>query len=463
MSRHPLHRSAPGSGGILPMLLACLMVSAAPAQDLDDLSSLMPGSLTAMKEARWEEALKLLSQATALGQEQALRTYGPQFGVVWYRRGICEMKLRRWEDAIRSFETCYRDYPNRGPSGGNLYQGKALLKWGEAAVGAKKWDLAISRFRKFLEERDKARDAFNPGVFYVTLAICHYKLGEIPKGNEQLEIAIRNRVGFPTSDDQIVAGLQSLVEAAVAAGNEPALVDFISSNRQALVFEPRQALAYTATFLKLSADCAATAMNQAALGLLQFTADPKEVAGQLRSELASAPAATRAGLEAELERIEGAERGAAPIGLLRLSARASALEVLGQTEPACADRERILRDYPEAGEDNLRRLGMSRLSLAEARLSEGKKDEAIALYEKVWMEGGPGPGARAVRRWMELLWERNRGDDRLAACRGGHSYLDLTREQELASTEADREAREEVARLTRVMQAGLTSPATESP
>ncbi|MEI7928190.1 MAG: tetratricopeptide repeat protein, partial [Verrucomicrobiales bacterium] len=201
-------------------LVAFWLAAAAAGQELDDLNALVPDSLAAMKAEHWEEALGLLTRATAMTPAAALRSFGPQFGVVWYRRGICELKLRRWEEAIHSFETCYRDYPNRDPSGGNLYQTKALLKWGEAAVGAKKWDLAIARFRKFLDERDKVRDTFPQASFHITLGICQYRLGHLAEGNEQLEIAIRNRASFPTSDDQIVAGIQVLVAAAISGGNE---------------------------------------------------------------------------------------------------------------------------------------------------------------------------------------------------------------------------------------------------
>ncbi|OYV05867.1 MAG: hypothetical protein CFE26_09355, partial [Verrucomicrobiales bacterium VVV1] len=231
----------------------CLL-SAAAAQDIDALSALLPESLAAMKAEKWEDALKLLTQSTTLKPDEASRAFGPQYGVVWYRRGICEMKLQRWDAAIHSFETCYRDYPNRGSSGGNLYQTKALLKWGESAVGAKRWDLAISRFQKFLVERDRTHDQFHQGAFHVTLGICHYRLGHLPDGNEQLEIAIRNRETFPTSADQIVAGIQALVAAAITGKNEAAVLDFLSNNRAYLSLEPHHALAYAAVYLKLASD-----------------------------------------------------------------------------------------------------------------------------------------------------------------------------------------------------------------
>ena len=450
---------------LISMFVSTLLAHMAPAQDLDDLNTLVPDSFAAMKAEHWDEALKLLSKATAMKPTEALRSYGPQYGVVWYRRGVCEMKLHRWEEAIQSFETCYRDYPNRGAAGGNLYQTKALLKWGEAAVGAKNWDLAISRFRKFLDERDKARDTFPQGAFYVTLGICHYKLANIPEGNEQLEIAIRNKENFPTTEDQIVAGIQALVGAAIATGNEPALLDFLSSNGKALEFPPYRAQRHTAVFLKLASDAAAVKMNRAALRLFQLVVEPGSAIEDFQSRLRSASGPDRAALEAGLKSLEESEHGEAPIGLLKLSGLASVHEAMGELQTACELRERIEEGFPEAGTrlENLDRLTELRLRLAESKVQGGKPDEAITIYEKAWMEGAviPGPAARAAKRWMELLWERNHEGDRLSACRGGLSFLEMTKDGELALTEGDRAARNEVAELTKAMQAGLATKPKE--
>lgn len=439
------------------MVLALLSLSVARAQDLDGLNTLMPESLAAMQSGRWDEALKLLDQATALKPELALRTYGPQFGVVWYRRGICEMKLRRWDDAIRSFETCYRDYPNRKPSGGNLYQAKALLKWGEAAVGAGKWELAISRFRKFLDERDKVRDEFQQSTFYVTLGICHYRLGNIADGNVQLEIAIRNRSSFPTSEEQIMAGVQALVGAAISSRNESALLDFLSNNRRELGFAPLPAMKFATVFLKLANDCSTAGMSKASLLLYQLVPDPKAGIEDLRARISGASDALKAEIEVGIKKLEDDERAETPIGLLKLAGLATLHEGMGHIQSACEDRERILKDYPKAAirDENLQRLMELRLSLAEA-MNE-KPDEAIAMYERIWSEArlSPGPGAKAARRWMELLWNRNHEGDRLSACRGGLSFLEMTKEDEIGFSDEDRAAREEVARLTQTMQSDL--------
>ncbi len=183
-------------GGLCAIPLVLSLPAA--AQD-DDLGTLVNNALAAMKEEKWEEALAFNAQAVErYGANQPLKLFGPKFGSIYYRKGICEMKLGKWNEAIESFETCYRDFPN--PEGGgrdNPFQKMALLKWGEAAMGAQNWELAISQFQKFLSERDKQHDTYPQGPFHIGMAICHYKLGHIPEGNEHLRSPSRTSTSSP--------------------------------------------------------------------------------------------------------------------------------------------------------------------------------------------------------------------------------------------------------------------------
>ena len=456
-----LHRRLPHL--LRASLTAVSLLTMATAQDLDDVNALVPESLVAMKAERWDEALKLLTQATSLKPAITLRSYGPPFGVVWYRRGICEMKLKRWDQAIRSFETCYRDYPNRGPSNGNLYQTKALLKWGEAAAALKQWEVAIQRFRKFLDERDKVRDTFPQGAFYLTLGICHYRLGHIPEGNEQLEIAIRNRDRFPTTDEQIVAGIQALVGTAIRGNNEAALLDFLTSNREALTFEPYRGQTYAALYLKLGSDAAAAAMNRAALILYGLVTEPTLAIRDLDARVRTTSGTENAELSAALEHMQQDAAGENPIGLLKLVGLASVQETMGEIQAACELREQIDRDFPESSmhSENLHRLAQLRFRRAEAWEKQGQPDEIIAAYEKAWMDGAgsPGPTAPALKRWMDLLLERNHEGDQLSAYHAGLTFLEAVKKSEMEPTDEASTARDEIAKLTKTIQSQLTKTA----
>jgi tetratricopeptide (TPR) repeat protein len=214
---------------VLGMALATGILTAPPAraQLQEDAQTLNSRALTSMEAGKWEEALTMLTRCNELYGKNALTLFGPQFGVTLYRKGICELKLKRWDDAAKSFEECYRKYVNKGEQvdgGGNLYNKRALLQWGNAAQGAENWEEAIRMFKKVLEERDKTRDKFDPGSYYINLSICHFKLNKIPEGIEHLETAIKNKLRFGTPDAGIVAAFQALVAAVIEKRDEKSLL-----------------------------------------------------------------------------------------------------------------------------------------------------------------------------------------------------------------------------------------------
>lgn len=298
------------------LLAVVFSVLPAGAQDAG-LGGIMKRAGTAMEAGNWQEALDLGNRAVRLyGEDNPQKVFGAQFGAVYYRKGLCEMKLKRWEDAMRSFEICYRDFPNSASDQGNIHQKLALLKWGEAAMGADKPQLALGYFTKFLDERDRARDIFPQGSFYINLAICHYKLGHLAEGNENLEIAIRNKENFPTPDTGIVAGFQELVSTAVAGRDEQGLLDFIGKNRGGLVIDPAEMRRYAPVFLKLAGDALAAGMTRAALAVYQF--------------------------------IPGDDTGAGSPGIVRLAALALIHERAGNVRGAFAAYQQLERYHPDA-------------------------------------------------------------------------------------------------------------------
>lgn len=299
--------------------LLAVMVSVVPLARAQDkgLGGIMERATAAMDAGKWQDGLDLASRAVRLyGDDNPQQVYGAQFGAVYYRKGLCEMKLKRWNDAVRSFETCYRDFPNKGNDNGNIYQKMALLKQGEAAMGADKPDMAVASFTKFLTERDRTRDVFPQGSFYINLAICHYKLGHLAEGNENLEIAIRNKENFPTPDTGIIAGFQELVSTAVGGRDEQGLLDFIDKNRGGLVIAPAEMRLYAPVFLKLAGDALAAGMTRAALAVYQF--------------------------------IPGDDTGAGSPGIVRLAALALIHERAGNVRGAFTAYLQLQRYHPDA-------------------------------------------------------------------------------------------------------------------
>lgn len=253
----------------------CLALAVSGFAQNAELERLTENARAAMTAEDWQQGLDLHREAAArFGQEDPRRRFGPQFGAVYYQKGVCEMKLGRWDEAMESFEICYRDFPDDGADAavGNRFRIMALCKWGEAAMGAQQWELAAGRFAKFIEERDRGRDRFPQGAFYVNTAVCQYKLGRLAEGNENLEIALHNKENFPTPESGLLGGLQALVAAAIAGRNEQAMLDFIDKNRGALVMDP-PAPENSGVFLKLAGDALAAGMQRASMAWYQLVSD----------------------------------------------------------------------------------------------------------------------------------------------------------------------------------------------
>lgn len=327
---------------------ACAWVLTVPAAAQDDLVVLVNRIQLAMEGENWAGALALCDTAIErFGKDHPLETFGPQFGAIHFRKGLCEMNLAKWDDAMRSFEICYRDFPNKnGAAGGNPFEKMALLKWAEAAMGAKHWELAIAQFRKFVQERDKTRDTYQRGALYVGLAVCHYELGRIAEGNENLEIAVRNKARYPTPDSAVVSGFQSLVSAAIAKRDEQALLDFIHKNRGGLTLEPYAASLYTPVLMKLAGDAHTAGMPRAAVQIYQFIPPVETALDDVRARLQSMGNLSsvqdgpntldRKRLESTLASLEGMLRGKSSPEAGRLAAVATLHQKAGDLRGAYA-------------------------------------------------------------------------------------------------------------------------------
>jgi outer membrane protein assembly factor BamD (BamD/ComL family) len=359
----------------LAMLAALAAVVLPAAAEDGDLETLVKRANAAMHAERWQEALASSTAAVErFGKDDPLRNYGAQFGAVHYRKGICEMKLKHWDEAMRSFEICYRDFPNHGATAenGNVFQKMALLKWGEAAMAAENWELAISRFSKFTVERDKRRDAFPQGVFYISNAVCHYRLGRIPEGNENLEIAIRNQRLFSTPDEGIIGGFQALATAAVSQRNEQALLDFIGKNRGELMMEPALMHHYSRVFLKLAGDAAASGMTRAAFALYSFVPD---------TQAALDDAKARNFPEKEITNLEAELSGKNPPEMIKLAAVAYLHEKNGNLRGAIAAYQQLETHFPHSGNREANFFNLIRTSSRADHSDRVRTDAATFIHD----------------------------------------------------------------------------------
>jgi tetratricopeptide (TPR) repeat protein len=348
------------------ILTATLLVTSTllPAQEL---ATLVDDTLKAMGEGKWEQALALSAKTVEeYGQDKAraLDTYGPQFGSIFYRKGICELQLKKFDDAMGSFEATYKDFPNTPEADGNAFQKMALLKWGEAAMGGEKYQLAIDQWTKFLTERT-AKDKYPQGLFYVNMAICQYKVGDIVKGNENLEIAIKNKVAFATPNTAIVSAFQVLVDVSLKEESEQGFLDFVAKNRGALMIEPFEMQRFSKIFMKLAGDAIAAEKIKTALTLYQFV-PPSQVAiddltakiktlGKLPVFKDGSTRLNRAQMENDLSALKAEYAGSKPLEMIKLAAIAFIYESQSYVPAAYAAYLQLETIYSrsENREDNL--------------------------------------------------------------------------------------------------------------
>ncbi|HCQ33226.1 MAG TPA: hypothetical protein DIV54_06970, partial [Verrucomicrobiales bacterium] len=253
-------------------------------------------SLTAMKAKEWAKAHAILAKAVAQYDGRAKTLFGPRFGWFWYHKGYCELKLRQWEAAMESFKACYTKYPNKNAGGAgldpaaqgsfNFYHKKALLKWGDAAIGAQDWEVAIKMYKKFLQERDPKKDGYQRGAFYVNMSKAHFKLSQVPGGIENLEIAIDNKETFPTPDEGIMVGFQDLVEAVIEKQDEQSLMDFLGKHRSDIRLEPFKMHRFAPVLMKLAADALAAEMERSAFELYALVPSTKASIDDIKARLA---------------------------------------------------------------------------------------------------------------------------------------------------------------------------------
>lgn len=326
-----------------------------------DAQELNSGALAAMNEGKWEEALALFERCVADHDAAALRTFGPSFGVTWYRKGLCELRLRKWAAAADSFQTCYRRYANpagRTTGERNLYEKRALLRWGEALQGAGDPEGAISLYLKFLTERDKEKDTFQPASFYLQLAICYLKTERLVPGIEHFETALKNRAAFQTPDSGIAAAFQTLVGECLAKKEDKLLVEFLQRNRGDIVMEPALMEPYATLFLSLGNDCLTAGCDAAGMAFLQLVPSTESMIEDLKGRIPAADETARVKFQAALERLEEARRMGATHEAVQLAATALVHERAGNLAGACACYRSLERFHPKSRnrEENLYRL-----------------------------------------------------------------------------------------------------------
>lgn len=361
-----------------------------------NIGEMVKQSEAAMSEGRWQDAHDILKQAVdvqAGNPKVHMIVYGPQFGLLHYRKGLAEVRLGMWDEALKSFEACYRDFPPdpERPDNRNLMRTLALLRGAEAAMGAGNWQLAIDQFRKFDQEK-QPRDRYNRGRFHIDLATCMLQLGNLTEGLENLEIAINNKLEFDTPESAVIVAFQSLVAAAIKEKNEQILIDFIGKNRAGLTIAPFRMEPFIQVFLKLAGDAFNAEMPNAAILLYQFVPPTQLVIEDARAMLAQLGGAKglRAGgetlsaaeIEASIESLNKLQASSTSPEIIKLAAMAFIHERLGNLRGAFTAYRLLEQEHPHAAnrEDYLYNLVRLSSTLGEISSTEAEASKFVQTF-----------------------------------------------------------------------------------
>ena len=116
----------------------------------------------AIQAGNWERALAITERVVKQYESRAKVLWGAKFGWYWYQKGVCELKLERWDAAADSFQHCYEKYPNppgivgaapAGEQSVNTFRNAALKGWADAKYGLQHFEESATLYRRYLAER----------------------------------------------------------------------------------------------------------------------------------------------------------------------------------------------------------------------------------------------------------------------------------------------------------------------
>lgn len=282
------------------LLASSVLVSVAPSQlGAADIKESYSQGIQVMKAGEWEKGQKVFTQIVAEHGEKGKEKYGGLFGVVYYNKGYCELKLaaqakqqggaenldkarQYYLQAQESFAKCY-EHPS-DENGQNIYHVKSLLYKARSEQGAELYDDAAATYKKFLKESQKS-DQQNIGLLYGNIAICHFKSSppKMQEGLKYFETALKNKTSWKTPDAIIVACFQAMTNAVIEQKNERALIDFLNQNRSEITLKPYQMVQFTPFFQKLGDSALKADLQEAAQSLFSLVPDTEVALNELSS------------------------------------------------------------------------------------------------------------------------------------------------------------------------------------
>ena len=218
-----------------------------------------------MNKGKWEQAHALFQKIIRDWGNDDFFSNQPSFGTLFYNRGYCEMRLKRFAKAVASFRKCHEEFDNEIDDGEvagirNVYWKTAVFQWAMAEQHRENYEEAVKRYHAFeLLKPDPKIDSFHPVIYHRNLGMCHAKLDHRREAEDNVRKAFRlargPRYRLPVSS--LWPGFLGVLESYVRAKDEDETEGasaFVDKFGPVLLTEPLMHGYYAGRLLKMGED-----------------------------------------------------------------------------------------------------------------------------------------------------------------------------------------------------------------
>ncbi|MCB1276213.1 tetratricopeptide repeat protein [Prosthecobacter sp.] len=200
----------------LLMFLVVIGLCGQNAQAQDDLNiqTLFEKAGSLMEESNWAGALIPLETIMKEYGPSGYQDFGPAFGVMHYRYGFCLKNLKRLDDALKAYETCYtqgKNVPGTPKDKLNPVWELSLLEMGIIKQALGRYADAIKDYEEFARHPAPA-GTYDDAAFRVQVASCYSKAGMPDKAEALLNQLISGAGGVTAKADGVFRAFLSLLD-----------------------------------------------------------------------------------------------------------------------------------------------------------------------------------------------------------------------------------------------------------
>lgn len=356
---------------------------AAPvAYDELDLQGLFEKAGELMEAGNWEEALKPLDIILTDFAEGALEEYGPMFGVMHYRKGFCLKNLKRFEEALAAYQTCYDKFPNAPgtpPAKKNPVFELARLEMGIIKQAMGKHEEAIKDYEAFAAAPAPA-GTYDDTAFRIQAAACYTKAGRPERGRQLIEQLFQAPAG-PNAPrpDALMRALLTLVDdwtsatdAAAAAQEAHRFLDTYGSRFRVPAFD-MQRFEFNNRLLALARKAADNQQSTLAIRLISLMASTSDVLDDLQGRAQRMLPAVSDALQKEIEKTKAQLTSPDALDWVSQLSLAGAYERSGNPTAAFAIYQRCLEALPQSPHREIMVFGAMRCAVAIGQMDVAQR------------------------------------------------------------------------------------------